>query len=200
MTSTTPTQSSTPGQHAADAASGAVSTAKEQAASVVDTSKAEVRSVADDARSHAREVLAQSRDQLRSQSEEQLRNLAETLADIGRQLSCMAEGQPQSGMVLDATNGLADAVGQVGERLERDGLDGALRDVTQFARRRPGVFLLASLASGLLVGRVLRSSDRHALVDAAKAEASTDGESVNNGAAGGANPSGTSELGFAGGQ
>jgi len=145
----------------------------------VDTSKAEIRSVADDVRSEAKDVLAQSREQLRRQSDEQFRNMAGTLSDISRQLARLAEGQPESGIVLDATNGLADTVGQLGERFQRDGIDGALRDATQFARRRPGVFLLASVGGGLLLGRVLRSSDRQALVDTAKSEVSqsTDGES-----------------------
>jgi hypothetical protein len=145
-----------------------VSTAKDHASSIADASKDEVKTLARDAKSHAEGVLAQSRDQLRMQADEQLHNVAGTLSDIGRQLSNMAQGQPQAGPVVDVTHDVAASVARFGERLEQGGVEGTMQEARRFARQRPGVFLLASLGAGMVVGRVLRSADQRALLDAAK--------------------------------
>jgi len=169
MTSTTSSQFATPSNPAL-AVSDVVSTAKEQAASIADASKHEARAVTRDAKEHTKEVLNQSREQLRRQADEQFRSLAETLGDIGRQLSGLANGDPQEGVAADLASDLASHVTRLGERAQQGGLDGALRDVKQFARRRPTVFLLAALGGGVVAGRVVRASDSHALVEAVKAD------------------------------
>jgi hypothetical protein len=148
--------------------SDAASTAKAQVATVADASMHEAKAVAKDAKAHTQEVLSQSRDQLRQQADDQFRNFAGTLSDIGRQLNNMVQGRPESGLVVDVTNDIAASVARFGERVDRGGVDGTLQDVKRFARKRPGAFLLASLGGGVMVGRLLRTSDHHALVDAAK--------------------------------
>jgi hypothetical protein len=172
MTSTTPTQDSTGEQAAVEAVSHVASTAKERAASVAGASKDEAQAVMNNAKAHTKEVLAQSRDQLRQQADEQLRHFAGTVSDIGRQLTSMAQGSPETGPVVDVTNDLASSVARFGERIEERGVDGTIGEVTRFARTRPGLFLLASLGGGMMVGRLLRSADQHALADAAKPESS----------------------------
>ena len=42
-------------------------------------------------------------------------------------------------------------------RLEDRGIEGVVDDVSRFARRRPGVFLLAAAGAGFVVGRFVRS-------------------------------------------
>ena len=42
-------------------------------------------------------------------------------------------------------------------RLEDRGIEGVVDDVARFARRRPGVFLLAAAGAGFVVGRFVRS-------------------------------------------
>jgi hypothetical protein len=172
MTNTTdrsPAAASPSSSVAKDAAAEVATTAKEQAGAVAETSKEELKTVARDAKEQARDVLGQSREQLRGQANEQARRLSETLTDVSRQLSGMARGEsaPQ-GLVADVTNQLASSAEQLGQRLQTGGLEGALDDVKRFARQRPGVFLAAALGSGIVVGRLLRSVDTHALLEAAK--------------------------------
>ena len=171
---TTPTESSSTAEAATEAMSHVASTAKEQVATVADASLHEAKAVAKDAKAHTQAVLSQSRDQLRQQADDQFRNFAGTLSDIGRQLSNMGQGRPESGLVVDVTNDIASTVARFGERVDQGGLDGTLQDVKRFSRKRPGVFLLASLGGGVMVGRLLRTSDHHALVEAAKPSSDDD--------------------------
>jgi hypothetical protein len=53
---------------------------------------------------------------------------------------------------------VADKVEQLARRLEQRGFDGAVQDLTNFARRRPGVFLLSAAATGFVVGRLGRGA------------------------------------------
>jgi len=64
----------------------------------------------------------------------------------------------------------------VSERMDEQGMEGVLSDVKQFARRRPGVFLAASLVGGLVAGRMLRSGDMSEFVDTMKQSVSGSGE------------------------
>jgi hypothetical protein len=53
---------------------------------------------------------------------------------------------------------MSDRARQVGARLDGREPQELLDDVRGFARRRPGTFLLGSLAAGVLVGRLLRGA------------------------------------------
>jgi hypothetical protein len=177
MTTIPSTQSSASGgargtaSEMSDAASDVASTVQQQASSLADASKREAKAVVADATTHAKDVLGQSRDQLRQQADEQLRSFAGTVSDIGRQLTSLANGQAQSGLVVDVANDLASTLSRFGDRVEAGGVEGTLGDVKRFARNKPGLFLLASLGGGLAAGRLLRSADPHAVMDAVKAEA-----------------------------
>jgi len=49
---------------------------------------------------------------------------------------------------------VADGGRQLADYLDQHGPDGVLRDVQDFARRRPGAFLATALAAGFVVGRL----------------------------------------------
>jgi len=49
---------------------------------------------------------------------------------------------------------VADGGRQLADYLDRNGPDGVLREVQDFARRRPGAFLATALAAGFVVGRI----------------------------------------------
>jgi len=56
------------------------------------------------------------------------------------------------------------------------GIDQSLADVKRFARRRPGMFLAGAMGAGFLMGRLLRSTDMHSVMDAAKHANNQDGD------------------------
>jgi hypothetical protein len=49
---------------------------------------------------------------------------------------------------------IADSGRQFADYLDRHGPEGVLREVQDFARRRPGAFLATALAAGFVVGRL----------------------------------------------
>src|SRR4051812_4827613 len=153
---------------ATQGASEVAHTAKDQAASVVDATKEQGAAVVRDAKQHAQDLAQQTREQLRSQAQDQMSSLADTIQAIARQLDGLANGQPEPGMALDVTKQVASTAHRMGDRLQQDGMEGMIGEVKQFARQRPGVFLAASLVGGMVAGRVLRSTDVHALADKAK--------------------------------
>jgi len=156
-------------------ASEVAGTAKEQASSVVETAKQQGGEVARDAKQHAEQLVSQTRDQLRSHAQDQMRGLADTIQAIATQLDGLANGQPQPGMVLDVTNQLASTTRRMGEHLEQGGMESVMGDVKQFARQRPGTFLAASLLGGVVAGRVLRGTDVRELANSAKDALQSDG-------------------------
>jgi hypothetical protein len=183
MTSTTPTAPTTTNattttkDAAADAAGDVATSAKDRAASVASTSTEEAKHVAQDAMSHARDVMGQSRDELRRHADEQARALGGTLTQMGDQLRAMGQGQaPPPGPLADVTSQLASAASRYGDRLSNGGFDQTIDDVKRFARRRPMVFLAAAVGAGMVVGRMLRSADTHALMEAAKPGGTSGGQ------------------------
>jgi uncharacterized protein YjbJ (UPF0337 family) len=170
MTTTTghneePTTASTAPEKAAEVASAV----KEQASAVTGVSKDEAVAVAQHAATHVRDVVDRSRDEVRRRADEQARQLASTLNGLGRELTDVARGNaPVEGVVADVATQLGSTVTNFAQKLEDGGLDGALRDLKDFSRRRPGMFLLASMGAGVVCGRVWRSADTQSLIQATK--------------------------------
>jgi uncharacterized protein YjbJ (UPF0337 family) len=144
-------------------------TARDQAGSVASKAMDEASTVADDAKFQARRLADQSRGELRRSADEQAHRLAETLRDISGQLHEMARGEaPAPGLVSDVTHQAAGSTQRMAQRLDDKGMEGVLDDVKQFARRRPGVFVLGALGAGVVAGRLLRALDTDAIMQAAK--------------------------------
>ena len=72
------------------------------------------------------------------------------------------------GVLRDVTNELSALASRGGTRLRDSGLQDTVDEVKQFARRRPGMFLLASLGAGMVIGRLGRSVDLHAVAQTAQ--------------------------------
>jgi uncharacterized phage infection (PIP) family protein YhgE len=135
------------GQTAATAAEGAKQVASEAAQQVTEVTR--------QATDQARELVGQAQNQLHEQATTQTQRAAEGLADVGRQIRALSDGQPdRAGFAADAARQLADKVEELAGRIEQRGFDGALDDLRTFARRRPGAFLLSAAATGFVVGRL----------------------------------------------
>ena len=154
----------------------AMETAKAESAEVAETVKQagkdvmsevgeQTAAVARTAKDQFQQLATQTRQELRVHSEQRGEQLATRLQTWAGQIKALAEGR-----VEDAGE-LRGVLGDVQERLEsyasslrERGPDGVLQDVRQFARRRPGMFLLAAGATGFAIGRIVRSgamSDSH---------------------------------------
>lgn len=144
---------------AAEAAGQTVGTATEGAKQVASEAAQQVTEVTRQATDQARELVGQAQTQLREQAVAQTRKAAGGLADVGRQIRALSEGRTdQAGFAADTAKQLAEKVEQLGDRLERRGFDGTVADLSGFARRRPGAFLLGAAATGFVVGRLGRGA------------------------------------------
>ena len=155
------------------------SSAQQKAGDVKNKATGEAKSVVSDARDQASQVVGTARTQLRSQAADQTDRLAETLSQVGRQLSQMADGadDPESG-VTRLVRGAADQADSTARRLTDGGLDTLVGDVTRVARNRPALFLIGSVAAGFAVGRLARHLDLGELGQSAKEAAQPAGETA----------------------
>jgi vacuolar-type H+-ATPase subunit H len=155
------------------AATAVGSSAKAKAGEVGATAEKEARALAHDASYEAKRMVGETREQLRSQATQQTSRLAGTLRDVGSQLHEMASADGAGdGMVANATEQLAGTTTRLAERLDGGGFENAVEDVKRFARRRPGLFVLGAVGAGFAVGRLLKATDTHALVEHAKRDRS----------------------------
>ncbi len=140
---------------AADAAAQTAGTAAEGARQVASEAAQQVTEVTRQATDQARELVNQAQTQFREQATNQTQRAASGLTDVGRQIRALAEGQTdKAGFAADGARQIADKVDEVASRLEQRGFDGTLEDLRNFARRRPGMFLLGATAAGFVAGRL----------------------------------------------
>ena len=140
----------------------------EAAQSVAGTAKDEGRAVMETAKSETGRLVSEARTEMRKQGDEQARRMADRVRDVGEQLQRAQRGEAPDGPVADVLGEVGSRTSQFADRLQSGGLDGVTRDVKQFARQRPGVFLAGAFALGIVAGRTLRNADTHALAEAAK--------------------------------
>jgi len=129
-------------QAAGQAASDVKDTAKEQALRVGGEAKTQIRNVASDARAKVGE-------QARSQNDK----LVGGIRQVAEELDKM-RGDRQDSPAAAVVSRVADGGRQMADYLDRNGPEGVLREVQDFARRRPGAFLATALAAGFVVGRL----------------------------------------------
>jgi hypothetical protein len=136
---------------AADQGRHVAGTAKDEAAAVAGTAAAQARTVVDDAR---QQVTTQLTDQATTQRD----NLSQTLRTFGDDLQQMVEQGPAQGLASDLAREVSDRARALGSHLESREPGQLLDDARDFARRRPGTFLLGALAAGVVAGRVFRAT------------------------------------------
>jgi hypothetical protein len=71
----------------------------------------------------------------------------------------MADASEGNDMVTGFVQQAADQVDGLASRLENGGVDRMMSDVRDYARRKPGTFLLAAGVAGFLVGRLARNAN-----------------------------------------
>jgi hypothetical protein len=135
----------------------ATNSAKQGAQQVAGTVREQTQQMAGEIGHQARSVVHDLRGSVAGQASQQNDRLAQGLRTMADQLSGMAKDDDNSaaGQVVRR---LGETGRQAADYLERQGPEGLLDDVQEFARRRPGTFLLAAAAAGFLVGRLGRTA------------------------------------------
>jgi hypothetical protein len=131
------------GAHAAGQAAGEVK----------DTAVEQAQRVGAEARTQARNVATDVRDRVAEQARTQNDRLVGSIRQTADQLDEM-RGDRADSPAATVVSRVADAGRQLADYLDRSGPEGVLREVQDFARRRPGAFLATALAAGFVVGRL----------------------------------------------
>lgn len=139
-----------------DRASDAMGEGKQAASEVAGTAADKAREVKDETARQARDLLGEARGHLSQQAGEQHRNLVTNLRSLSTELGSMHSEQPglASELVTQARTRVEDAADWLDRRQPGDLID----ELRNFARRRPGVFLLGAAVAGVAVGRVTRGA------------------------------------------
>jgi hypothetical protein len=173
---------------ASEQARHAAGTAADETRHVAGVAQDEAKRVASEARTQLHGLLDQTTREVDEQSRTQKGRLAESMRTFGDDLDRMSS-QGQDGMAAQLTREVAERARSMSSYLDQREPRELLDDVRNFARRKPGTFLLGALAAGVVAGRLTRGAKQ------AHDEASGNGSSVTTGDLGT-----TDGLGTTGGQ
>lgn len=138
---------------------------KESTKQVAQTVKQEASNVAGEVASQAQSLAGEARSQVRGQVDQQKSRAAGILRTTGDELSSLVNDQEHSRLTAELTRRASEQARTVADYLENTEPGDVLNHVRDFARRKPGVFLLAAGVAGLVVGRVFRSATAGATSD-----------------------------------
>jgi len=145
------------GETARQEASATAGRAGQAAGDVAETATEQAKAVTSEARQEAVTVVRELRESVAEQADTQTRRAVGTLRQWADDLQGLArhapDDSPAHGLVAQAAQGSQRAA----EYLDRQGPQGLVADVEDFARRRPGVFLGGAVVAGFLVGRIAKA-------------------------------------------
>ncbi|WP_419707072.1 hypothetical protein [Promicromonospora sp. NFX87] len=170
---TEPTSTETTGVK--ERAGAAASQLGEAGRETVRDAKERARDVAHEAGDRTRGLVDRTRNELGSQVASQQQHLAGGLRALGDELSQMSSGTQDPGYATDLVQRAGEATGHVAQWIEDREPGDVLHEVEDFARRRPGMFILMAAGAGLLVGRFLRGAKDAPSGDAPSAGTPTGG-------------------------
>jgi hypothetical protein len=126
---------------------GQASTQVQEAASTAQEKAVELKA-------QGKTKLGETLDQRTNEAGVQARKMAQALRRSGEQLADEGNGQQAAGLA----EGAADRIERLGGYLERTSGDELMRDVEDFARRRPWIVAGIGLVAGLAASRFLKAS------------------------------------------
>ena len=154
------------GSEEKDKAGDVVGQAQSAVGEVASTAKDQARVLTDEAKYQARRACVHHAPAAVGAGRAASATRVPGLRSFADQLQALSDGRRKdAGTVADWTGEIQRRVRRWSTRLESGGVDGVLRDLSSFARRRPVMFLGACMAAGVVVGRLVK--------DAAGADASS---------------------------
>jgi hypothetical protein len=143
---------------ASDTAQQAKESAKQTASEVAGTAKQQGQRVASEVGHQARSVVSDVRQSVTGQVRTGHSKLADGLRAFSDEIGGM--GGDSSSPANRVVQQLSHTGRRAADYLEDRGPEGLLDDVQDFARRKPGTFLLAMAAAGFVVGRLGKSTTK----------------------------------------
>ncbi len=135
---------------------------------VAEAGKSEASRLGQEVKFQTSNLVDEASVQVRDRAETQLGRIAGMLDQLGNELRRMADGaSDRDNYVAVLARDGAAAAKRISTRLELDGIEGAARDLKQFARRRPMAFLAGAVTVGMAMGRLTRNVDMGRIASAA---------------------------------
>jgi len=141
---------------ARDEAAGVGQHAREAGGQVAQTATDQARQVAAEPGRQARDLLGEAQGHAQSQAAAQQQRAAQQLHSVADEVGQMASNGGQSGIATEFARQAADRMHGAASWLERREPGDLLDEVRNFARRRPGTFLIGAAVAGLAAGRLTR--------------------------------------------
>jgi hypothetical protein len=138
------------GQHAAPGTMDALGSAASDTASAA---KQQTREVAGEVKAQARGLASDAKNRMGAEVKGQNDRLADGLRHFADELDDMLGGRDDS-PARSVVSQVSQGGRRVADYLSEHGPDGVLREVQDFARRRPGTFLAVAAAAGFVAGRL----------------------------------------------
>jgi len=147
---------------ARDAGADVARTARDAGMDVARTATEEARQVAHTAAEEVREVGRGVRERLRDEVDRQHRQVTDRVSTFAEELYTMARQRPDT-PAAELVETLAARSRSFAEYLEQHGPERVLHELQDFARRRPGTFIVAAVTAGFVVGRLSKGlwQDQH---------------------------------------
>lgn len=150
--------SDSPSQVAKQEAGNVAQSASGAAQEVASATKEQASSVASDAKDQAKQLAGQTRDELSQQVSTGKERAVSSLRSLSKELRGMAEGGEGSGPATELARQASSTTDQIASFLEEREAGQILGEVRDFARRRPGAFLLGAAVAGVVLGRLTRGA------------------------------------------
>jgi hypothetical protein len=139
-----------------DEAADVAQHARQAGGQVTQTAADQTWQVAAETGRQARGLLGEAQGQVRDQASAQQQKAAGQLRSVADELAQMADKGGQSCLATNVARQAADRLHGAAAWLEKRQPTDLLDEVRNFARRRPGVFLLGAATAGLAAGRITR--------------------------------------------
>ena len=156
-----------------------VQDAGEQAHGITDAGKEEVAKVASEVKAQTSKLVGDAGTKMRERADSQIGTAASMLSSMSGELERMASSTTPGSSLASLVQDGATMTRKLSERLDRNGLDGAMQDVRMLARRRPVMFLAGAFAVGIAAGRLMRNVDVRSI---APSNSEHEGAGTSNGA------------------
>jgi hypothetical protein len=131
---------------------------KQAATDVAQTVTEQAGEVKDEAVRQARNLVGEARGRLTEQAGSGHQALVSNLRDLSSELQHMTDNSQNPGVAADLAGRAQQHTSALADWLESKEPSQVLDEVREFARRRPGAFLLGALAAGVVAGRVARGA------------------------------------------
>lgn len=144
------------GNTAKQAGGEVAGTAADQAKDVAGTAADQAKQVGQETKQQAQDLVKQGVSQLQDQVRGGTQKAGDGLSDIAKQMRIMVDGgdETPSGPAADLVRQAGDKVEEVAGWLkDREPAD-LVNDVRDFARRKPGMFMLGAAVAGIVAGRL----------------------------------------------